>query len=99
MASFGFCMVALFRSLRVAAPGEGAVRMHQGAVHFGIALLVLGLVATVLSGVPYWFTLRRLSRGARPILRQWPLSVTVAMLLAVMGLTGLWALFERCRRT
>jgi putative membrane protein len=95
MASFGFGMVAFFRSLRETDPGEEAVRMHEGAVRFGIALIVLGLVATVLSGVSHWFTLRRLRRGLRPIMRQWPLSITVAMLFAVVCLAGLWALFQR----
>jgi putative membrane protein len=94
MASFGFGMVAFFRSLRESAPGEEAARMHQGAVRFGVALIVLGLVATLLAGVSHWFTLRRLRRGERPIMRQLPLSITVAMLLAVMCLAGLWALFE-----
>jgi hypothetical protein len=69
--------------------------MHQGAVSFGLGLIVLGLVATVLSGVSHWFTLRRLRRGERLSLTQWPLSIAVAMLLAVMCLAGLWALFER----
>src|SRR6516162_5945657 len=60
MASFGFGMVAFFRSLREAAPGEEAARLHEGAVRFGTALVVLGLVATVLAGTSHWFTLRRL---------------------------------------
>jgi putative membrane protein len=93
MASFGFGMVAFFRSLREAAPGEETVRMHEGAVRFGLALIVLGLVATVLSGLSHWFTLRRLRRGEGPVLRQWPLSITVGMLFAVLCLAGLWALF------
>jgi putative membrane protein len=94
MASFGFGMVAFFRSLREAAPGQEAVRMYLGAVRFGIGLIVLGLVATVLSGVSHWFTLQRLRRGQRPVLRQWPLSIAVAMLLAVLCLAGLWYLFQ-----
>ncbi len=95
MASFGFGLVAFFRSLREMNPGEEALRLHRGAIHFGLALIVLGLVATVLAGVSHWFTLRRLRRGQRPIMRQWPVSITVAMLFAVICLAGLWALYER----
>jgi putative membrane protein len=95
MASFGIGLVAFFRSLREESPTEETRRLHEGAVNFGVALIVLGLVATVLAGLSHWFTLRRLRHGDRPILRQWPLSITVAMLLAVLCLAGLWLLFVR----
>jgi hypothetical protein len=61
----------------------------------GAALIVLGIAATVLTGLSHWFTLRRLRRGETPVLRQWPLSLTVAFLSAIIGLAGLWALFVR----
>lgn len=93
MASFGFGMVAFFRSLRESSPNEETQRMHAGAIAFGVALIVLGLVATVLAGLSHWFTLRRLLRGHTPVLTQWPLSITVAMFFVVIGLAGLWALF------
>jgi len=67
--------------------------MHQSAIAFGVALIVLGLVATVLAGRSHSFSLRRLLRGQSPVLTQWPLSITVAMLFVVIGLVGLWALF------
>ena len=95
MASFGFGMVAFFRSLRRDVPGEATQLLHREAVGVGVALIVLGMVSTVLAGVSHWFTLRRLIRGETPILRQWPLSITVAMLLAVICLAGLCALFLR----
>lgn len=95
MASFGFGMVAFFRSLREHSAGEEAVRLHQGAIRFGIALVVLGLVSTVLAGLSHGLALRRLRRGELPTLRQWPLSITVAMLLAVLCLAGLWGVLGR----
>jgi putative membrane protein len=95
MATFGFGMVAFFRTLRQENPGEETIRLHYGAIDFGIALIVLGLVATVLAGVSHWFTLRRLRRGEHPVLRQWPLSITVALLLAVLCLAGLWAALQQ----
>jgi inner membrane protein YidH len=93
MASFGFGMVAFFRSLREQSPGEETTRLHEGAVRFGVALIVLGVVSRVLAGLSHWLTLRRLRRDECPVLRQGPLSVTVAMLVAVLFLAGLWALF------
>jgi putative membrane protein len=95
MASFGFGMVAFFRSRQIESPSAETMRLHQGAIQMGTALLVLGIVATVLAGVSHWFTLRRLRRGESPSLTQWPLSITVAMLSAAIGLAGLWALFVR----
>ncbi|MBV8267557.1 MAG: DUF202 domain-containing protein [Planctomycetaceae bacterium] len=95
MASFGFGMVAFFRTIQKQSPTAESVRLHQGAIWMGTALILLGIVAMVLAGLSHWFTLRRLRRGESPVLRQWPLSITVAMLSALVGLAGLWALFVR----
>ena len=95
MASFGFGMVAFFRSIRQTSPSEETLRLHQGAIQFGASLIILGIVATVLAGASHWLTLRRLRRGETPVVTQWPLSITVAMLSAVIGLLGLWSLFVR----
>ena len=95
MASFGFGMVAFFRTIQETIAELESLRLHQGAIRMGTALILLGIVATVLAGLSHWFTLRRLRRGESPVLSQWPLSITVAMLTAVIGLAGLWALFAR----
>jgi putative membrane protein len=95
MASFGFGLVAFFRSLRQESPSEESTRMQEGAIGFGLALIGLGLVATVLAAASHWLALRKLRRGDGPIVRQWPLSITVAMLFGVLCLAGLWALLER----
>jgi putative membrane protein len=94
MASFGFGLVAFFRVLRENSPSAETQRLHQGAITFGLALIVLGLVTTVLAGLSHWFTLRRLLRGQPPVLTPWPLSITVALLFALIGFVGLWALFD-----
>lgn len=95
MASFGFGMVAFFRSIRQESPSEETARLQQGAIQFGASFLILGIAATVLAGASHWWTLRRLRRGESPVLTQWPLSITVAMLSAVIALLGLWSLFAR----
>jgi putative membrane protein len=93
MASFGFGMVAFFRSIEEQSPSAKTLRLHQGAIRMGTALLILGIVAIVLAGVSHWSTLRRLRRGEPPVSSQWPLSIVVALLTAIIGLAGLWALF------
>jgi putative membrane protein len=95
MASFGFGMVAFFRTLRATSPTEETRRLHEGAIAFGVALIVLGLAATVLAGAAHWLTVQKLRRGQTPGLTPWPLSITVAVLFVVVGLAGLWALLAR----
>jgi putative membrane protein len=95
MATFGFGTIGFFRSLREKSPTPEAVQMHQNAIGFGFSLVVLGIVATVLAGIAHWLTLRRLRRNQAPVLGQWPFSITVAMLLAVIGLVALWHLLPR----
>jgi putative membrane protein len=94
MASFGFGMVAFFRSLQQASPSEETNRLRQGAIVFGLGLLMLGLIATILASVSHWYTLRRLRLGQQPVLRQWPLSIIVALLFGVLCLAGLWVLWR-----
>ncbi len=93
IAGFGFGMVGFFRTLEEKHPTAETVRLHQGAITMGTALIVLGLGSTVLAGVSHWRSLRRLRRKESPVLTQWPLSITVAMLLAIIGLVGLFMIF------
>jgi len=95
MATFGFGMVGFFRSLREQSESAKNIRLHEGAIRFGTALVILGIIATVLAGISHWRALWRLRRGELPVLTQWPLSITVAALVAILGLVGLWSLFER----
>jgi inner membrane protein YidH len=95
MATFGFGTVAFFRTLEQRSPSAETLRLQHGAIRLGTALMLLGIVATVLASLSHWSTLRRLRRGETPVLSVWPLSITVAILLAVISLAGLWALFVR----
>jgi putative membrane protein len=95
MASFGFGMVAFFRSLHEQSPTPENTRLHRGAIRMGSALILLGILGSLLVAVSHWFALRRLRRGESPGLSQWPLSITVAILSAILGLAGFWALFGR----
>lgn len=81
--------------MRASFPNPETQRLHEGAIKFGLALVVLGLVAMVLAGLSHWFALHRLLRGQPPVLTPWPLSITVALLFAIIGLVGLWTLFNQ----
>jgi hypothetical protein len=59
----------------------------------GVGLIVLGITAMLLAAASHWFTLRRLRRGESPALTQWPLTITVALLFAIIGMVGLWSVF------
>jgi uncharacterized membrane protein YidH (DUF202 family) len=95
MATFGFGTVGFFRSLREVSPTPDSIQLHATAIRVGVGLILLGVAATVLSGIGHWVALRRLRRGETPVLSHWPLSLTVAMLLAVVGLASLWDLLSR----
>jgi inner membrane protein YidH len=95
MATFGFGMVGFFRSVRQQSPTAEAIRLQEAAIQFGLGLIVLGIVATLLAAASHWFILKRLRLGLSPVLSQWPLSITIAILLAVLGLYGLWSLLAR----
>lgn len=94
MGSFGFGMVGFFRSLQEHSQTEQAARLHSGAIRMGMALFVLAIISMVLAAVSHWFTLRRLRRGDELVVTQWPISIAVAFLSAVIGITGLWGLFS-----
>ncbi len=94
MATFGFGTVAFFRSLSAKSPSPETIHLHQAAITFGFALILLGILATILAGISHWRTLLRLRRDETPVLTQWPLSITVAMLLAIIGLVSLGLLLR-----
>ncbi len=95
MGSFGFGLVGFFRSVREKSPTPEAVAIHQAAIQFGLSLIVLAAVATLLAAVSHWRTLGRLRRGEELGISRFPLSLAVAFLVTVAILAGLAALFVR----
>jgi putative membrane protein len=93
MTSFGFGMVAFFRAVRQQNPDAETFRLHQEAIRMGTALVIIGIVSLLVAGGSHGLNLKRLRRGELPVFARWPLSVTLAMLLAIIGLIGLGALF------
>ena len=92
MGSFGFGMIGFFRTLEEHALTRESAKLHSGAIYFGEFLVIGGVVATVLAGISHWNTLRRMDRGEMPRAARWPLSITVALFVALLGATGLWSL-------
>ena len=94
MSSFGLGMIAFFRTIRMQAKTPESVRLHEAAIHFGVALVVIGVVATVLVAMAHVSALRKLRAGEMPAAAKWPLSITLALLLALLALWGLWGSFH-----
>jgi uncharacterized membrane protein YidH (DUF202 family) len=95
MASFGFGMVAFFRSRLIESPGAESAWLHHRAVWAGVALLGMGVVVMLLASFSHWAALRRLRREEAPEIWFWPLSVTLAVLCAGLGVAGILAMFVR----
>ena len=92
-ATFGFGMVGFFRALRQTNQTPEAARVHQAAIHMGVAMILIGIIAMLLSAISHWLALRKLRQGKSLPLAVWPLTVTVAVLVSLLGLYGLWSLF------
>ncbi len=92
MGSFGFGLIGFFRAIREKNPTPEAISLHQSAIRFGEVLVLLGIVATVLAGISHWKAIHRMERGEIPEAARWPLSVVIALFLAVLGMAGLWPL-------
>ena len=94
MGSFGFGMIGFFRALHEKAGTPAAASLHYAAIRFGELLVLMGIIATLLAGFSHWRTLRRMERGEEPHAARWPLSITVALFVAVLGMAGLWSMFS-----
>jgi inner membrane protein YidH len=93
MSSFGLGMIGFFRTVRLQSETPESIRMHEGAIRFGVALVLIGVAATVLVAISHWSTVRKLRAGEMPLPTMWPLSITISGLLAVLALGGLWAFY------
>jgi putative membrane protein len=91
--TFGLGTIGYFRSLRQSAETPRTIRLHEGAIQFGVVLVVLGLVATILVAISHFLALRKLRVGKLPELSAFPLSITVSVLLALLMLYELWQVF------
>jgi putative membrane protein len=94
MSSFGLGMIGFFRALRERAETPESIRLHEGAIHFGVLLVVIGVVASVLVTISHLSMLRKLRAGEIPVPAAWPLSITICLLLSLLAVSGLWFVFR-----
>ncbi len=92
MSSFGFGLVGFFRSVSETSPSPENILHHQTAIRFGIALIVLAAIATILAAASHWRNLERLRNGDDLQIPRLPLSLVIAVVLALATLIGLAAL-------
>jgi putative membrane protein len=94
MSSFGLGMIGFFRSAREHAETPESIRLHEGAIHFGVLLVSIGVVASVLVAISHVSMLRKLRSGEIPVSAAWPLSITICLLLSLLAVWGLWVVFR-----
>jgi hypothetical protein len=91
MNSFGFGLIAFFRTVREQNETPETIRMHQSAIHVGEGLVVIGTLTTIAVAISHARSLYRLRHGKLPDASGWPLSITIALLLALLTMVGLWS--------
>jgi len=90
MTTFGFGTIGFFRTRREKVPTPHNAHVHEGAIRFGVALVVISTVVSVLVAISHGASLRRLGRNDTPVLGQRPMSITLSLPLAIVGLVSLW---------
>ena len=88
MMGFGFVVARFGLFLRELAAARGdAVEHRLGlSLYFGIALVVLGVIVSLLSARGYWQTVARLDAGRPLTFQRLSLSVVAALILSAVGL-------------
>jgi putative membrane protein len=95
LAGFGFALVAFFRALKFENPTPEAISLHHGAITFGTTLILIGISTMLIAAVAYGRALRKLNAGREVSLGQWPISFTLALLVALLAAGGLWLVHHR----
>jgi putative membrane protein len=88
MMGFGFVVARFGMFLRELAAARGAEVSHSPrlSVWVGSALILLGVVVNVVTGIQHVRVLARLRQGLPLKTDRWPLAVIVSFLLAVIGI-------------
>ena len=93
-ATFGFGMVGFFRAVQQTANTPESAKLHQAAIHMGVALILIGVIGLLSATAAHLLTLGKLRRGETLPLSTWPLTVTISVLVSILGLYGLWSVLH-----
>lgn len=91
--TFGLGMIGFFRALNQATQTARSERLHQFAIHMGVVLVVIGMLALLLAAWAHARALRFLRRKELPPLPVFPLSIAIASFVALLCLYTLWWMF------
>lgn len=91
--TFGLGMIGFFRSLNQSAHTERTEQLHRLAIHAGVVLVVIGMIALLLAAWAHLRALRRLHRNEPPPLPAFPLSIAIGSFVALLCLYALWQMF------
>ena len=92
--TFGLGMVGFSATLNQAAHSERTERLHQFAIHVGVTLVVVGMIALLVSALSHARALLVLRRGDTPTLPLVPLSVAIGSCVGLLCLYALWWIFH-----
>lgn len=90
-AAFGFGLIGVFRAIAPMAQSHEARHLHEAAIFLAVAMVAIGMLGPILSAVSHWRSLRKLQRGGQLSAHRWPLAITAAVGVALLGLYALWA--------
>jgi uncharacterized membrane protein YidH (DUF202 family) len=90
-AAFGFGLIGVFRTIAPMAQTQEAKRLHEAAIVLAVAMVAIGMIGALLCAVSHWRSLRKLHRGEQLTAHRWPIAITAAMGVALLGLYALWA--------
>jgi putative membrane protein len=83
-ATFGFGMVGFFRAIVQKANTPESVKLHQAAIHMGVALILIAVIGLLSAAVTHVLALRKLRRGEALPLSICPLTVTISVLVSIV---------------
>jgi uncharacterized membrane protein YidH (DUF202 family) len=87
-------MVGFFRTVQQMANTAESAKLHQAAIHMGVALILIGVIGLLSAAAAHLFTLGKLRRGETLPLSTWPLTVAISVLVSILGLYGLWSVLH-----
>ena len=60
----------------------------------GVALILIGIIGLLSAAAVHLLALGKLQRGEAFPLSIWPLTVTISVLVSILGLYGLWSVLH-----